>query len=88
MDRSTYPLLTEKEFVEIARRMLAGEYNDAKGFYNDLADFLRTGGDTAQTQKLLRARGISLYPEHHLIKCICTWQSLRGISGLRQDTLH
>ncbi len=88
MDRSTYPLLSEKEFVEIARRMLAGEYNNAKGFYNDLADFLLTGGDTAETIKKLHARVIFLNSEHHLIECILTWQSLKGISGLRQETLH
>ena len=76
MDRSTYPLLSEKEFVEIARRMLAGDYNNIKGFYNDLTDFLRTGGDTVQTK------------EHHLLQCIYKWQNLKGISGLRQDVLH
>lgn len=32
MDRSTYPLLSEKEFVEIAGRMLAGEYKTTTGF--------------------------------------------------------
>ncbi|MEB5973936.1 hypothetical protein ACWXWB_21120 [Pantoea dispersa] len=88
MDRSTYPLLSEKEFVEIARRMLAGEYNNAKGFYNDLADFLLTGGDTVQTKKILRARGITLSSEHHLINSIATWPALKGISGLRQEALH
>ncbi|MDF7650855.1 hypothetical protein PUG42_20185 [Erwiniaceae bacterium L1_54_3] len=88
MDRSAYPLLSEKEFVEIARRMLAGEYNNSKGFYNDLADFLRTGGDTAETKKKLYTRVIFLHSEHHLIECIFTWQSLKGISGLRQETLH
>ena len=88
MDRSTYPLLSEKEFVEIARRMLAGEYNNAKGFYNDLADFLLTGGDTVQTPEEFSARGIALYSEHPLIECIYMWQSLKGISGLRQKALH
>lgn len=56
MDRSTYPLLSEREFVEIARRILAGEYNYQNGFYRDLADFLRTGGDNAMTQKQLHTR--------------------------------
>ncbi|KAA8670592.1 hypothetical protein OH655_18720 [Pantoea dispersa] len=88
MDRSTYPLLSEKEFVEIARRILAGKYNNAKGFYNDLADFLLTGGDTAQTPQQLRARGIILLSEHHLINSIATWPVLKGISGLRQEALH
>ncbi|ORM62489.1 hypothetical protein PRCB_12675 [Pantoea rodasii] len=88
MDRSTYPLLSEKEFVEIARRILAGEYNNSKGFYNDLADFLLTGGDTAKTTKTLCARGIFIHSEHHLIECIFTWKTLKGISGLRQETLH
>jgi len=88
MDRSTYPLLSEKEFVEIARRMLAGEYNNSKGFYNDLAALLRTGGDTAKTNKRLYTRVILLHSEHHLIECIFTWQYLKGISGLRQEMLH
>ena len=88
MDRSTYPLLSEKEFVEIARRILVGEYNNEKGFYCDLADFLLTGGDTVLTPKQLHTRGIFLSSEHHLIECIITWQSLKGISGLRQDALH
>ncbi|MFQ1682096.1 hypothetical protein [Pantoea sp. Cy-640] len=88
MDRSTYPLLSEKEFVEIARRIQAGKYNNAKGFYNDLADFLLTGGDTAQTPQQLRARGIILLSEHHLINSIATWPALKGISGLRQEALH
>lgn len=88
MDRSTYPLLSEKEFVEIARRMLAGEYINAKGFYNDLTDFLRTGGDTIKTTTPLSARGILINSEHHLIESIFTWQNLKGISGLRQDALH
>ncbi|MFJ5162073.1 hypothetical protein ACIP6T_23140 [Pantoea sp. NPDC088449] len=88
MDRSTYPLLSEKEFVEIARRMLAGEYINSKGFYNDLMDFLRTGGDTIKTKKTLCARGIFLKSEHHLIECIYTWLNLKGISGLRQESLH
>ncbi|MEJ5045403.1 hypothetical protein [Pantoea nemavictus] len=57
MDRSTYPLLSEKEFVEIARRMLAGEYINAKGFYNDLTDFLRTGGDTVKTKNTIKRQG-------------------------------
>ena len=88
MDRSTYPLLSEKEFVEIARRILAGEYNYQNGFDRDLADFLLTGGDSAMTQKQLHTRGVFLNSEHHLIECIITWQSLKGISGLRQEWLH
>lgn len=88
MDRSTYPLLSEKKFVEIARRMLAGDYNNTKGFYNDLTDFLRTGGDTVQTKEIINACGIALFSEHHLLQCIYKWQNLKGISGLRQDVLH
>ena len=88
MDRSTYPLLSEKEFVEIARRILAGEYINSKGFYKDLTDFLRCGGNTVKTKQPLATDGIFLNSEHHLIECINTWQSLKGFSGLRQESLH
>lgn len=44
MDRSTYPLLSEKECVEIAARMLAGEYKTTTGFIRDLAEFLFAEG--------------------------------------------
>ncbi len=88
MDRSIYPLLSEKEFIEIARRMLAGNYNNTQGFYNDLTDFLRTGGDTVQTKNIISTSGISLFYEHQLLQSIYQWQSLKGISGLRQDIMH
>lgn len=50
MDRSAYPLLSEKECVEIAARMLAGEYKTTTGFIRDLAEFLFAEGDSAMTQ--------------------------------------
>ena len=58
MDRSTYPLLSEKEFVEIAGRMLAGEYKTTTGFIRDLADFLLTAGDSAMTRNREYSRDI------------------------------
>ena len=50
MDRSAYPLLSEKEFVEIAARMLAGEYKTTTGFIRDLAEFLFAEGNSAMTR--------------------------------------
>ena len=50
MDRSTYPLLSEKECVEIAARMLAGEYKTTTGFIRDLAEFLFAAGNSAWTR--------------------------------------
>jgi len=44
MDRSAYPLLSGKECVEIAARMLAGEYKTTTGFIRDLAEFLFDAG--------------------------------------------
>ncbi|ELP25171.1 hypothetical protein F385_1873 [Pantoea agglomerans 299R] len=88
MDRSTYPLLSEKEFVEIAARMLAGEYKNTKGFIRDLAEFLLTAGDSAMTRNREFTRDIYFLSEHHLIESIITWQAWRGISGLRPEKLH
>ena len=88
MDRSTYPLLSEKEFVEIAARMLAGEYKNTKGFIRDLAEFLLAAGDSAITRNREFTRDIYFLSEHHLIESIITWQAWRGISGLRPEKLH
>ena len=88
MDRSTYPLLSEKEFVEIAARMLAGEYKNTKGFIRDLAEFLLAAGDSAMTRNRDFTRDIYFLSEHYLIESIITWQAWRGISGLRPEKLH
>ncbi|WP_312545055.1 hypothetical protein [Pantoea eucalypti] len=88
MDRSTYPLLSEKEFVEIAARMLAGEYKNTKGFIRDLAEFLLAAGDSAMTRNREFTRDIYFLSEHHLIESIITWQAWRDISGLRPEKLH
>ncbi|MDF2041813.1 MULTISPECIES: hypothetical protein [unclassified Pantoea] len=88
MDRSTYPLLSEKEFVEIAARILAGEYKNTKGFIRDLAEFLLAAGDSAMTRNREFTRDIYFLSEHHLIESIITWQAWRGISGLRPEKLH
>lgn len=83
MERSAYPLLTEKEFVELARRMLAGKYITARDFFYELADFLRTAGDTDRINANRYSRDIYFLSEHHLIEIIITWQIWPGISGLR-----
>lgn len=88
MDRSTYPLLSEKEFVEIAARMLAGEYKTTTGFIRDLAEFLLAAGDSAMTRNREFTRDIYFLSEHHLIESIITWQAWKGISGLRPEKLH
>lgn len=88
MDRSTYPLLSEKEFVEIAGRILAGEYTTTTGFMHDLALFLLTAGDSAITRESEYSRDIYFFSEHHLIESIITWQAWKGISGLRPEKLH
>ncbi|MEG3110560.1 MULTISPECIES: hypothetical protein [Pantoea] len=88
MERSTYPLLSEKEFVEIAGRILAGEYTTTTGFIRDLADFLLTAGDSAITRNREYSRDIYFLSEHHLIESIITWQAWQGISGLRPEKLH
>jgi hypothetical protein len=43
-------LLSEKECVEIAARMLAGEYKTTTGFIRDLAEFLFAAGNSAMTR--------------------------------------
>ncbi|MCX2199337.1 hypothetical protein LDO48_02280 [Pantoea agglomerans] len=62
MDRSTYPLLSEKECVEIAARMLAGEYKTTTGFIRDLAEFLFAEGNSAMTRNSDFTRDIFFYP--------------------------
>ncbi|MCE0491969.1 hypothetical protein LU196_18200 [Pantoea sp. Mb-10] len=88
MDRSAYALLSENEFVELAARIQAGKYNNQKGFYHDLANFLRVGGDFAQVNRKNSTGDIYFYPQHHLIQAIESWESFKGISGLRQAALH
>ena len=58
MDRSAYPLLSEKECVEIAARMLAGEYKTTTGFIRDLAEFLFAAGNSAMTRNSVFTRDI------------------------------
>ena len=62
MDRSTYPLLSEKECIEIAARMLAGEYKTTTGFIRDLAEFLLAAEDSAMTRNKKITRDIYFYP--------------------------
>ncbi|WHQ75531.1 hypothetical protein [Pantoea sp. Lij88] len=58
MDRSTHPLLSGKECVEIAARMLAGEYKTTTGFIRDLAEFLLAAEDSAMTRNKKFTRDI------------------------------
>ncbi|WP_249406277.1 hypothetical protein [Pantoea agglomerans] len=62
MDRSTYPLLSEKECVEIAARMLAGEYKTTTGFIRDLAEFLFAAGNSCHDTKQQFYQGYLFYP--------------------------
>jgi hypothetical protein len=75
MDRSTYPLLSEKVCVEIAARMLAGEYKTTTGFIRDLAGFLLAAGNSAMTRNSDFTRDIYFLSGHHLIQSIITWQA-------------
>ncbi|WP_237680767.1 hypothetical protein [[Erwinia] mediterraneensis] len=88
LERSAYPLLSEKQFVEIARRILTGKYITTTGFMDDLVGFLLTAGDTDKINANRYSRDIYFLAEHHLIESIITWQSWPGISGLRQEKLH
>ena len=87
MDRSTYSLLSEKECIEIAARMLAGEYKTTTGFIRDLAEFLFAAGNSAMTRNSNFTRDIFL-SRHHLIEPIITWQACKAFSGLRPEKLH
>lgn len=62
MDRSTVPELSEKECVEVAARMLAGEYKTTTGFIRDLAEFLLTAENSAMTRNSDFTRDIYFYP--------------------------
>jgi len=75
MDRSTVPSLSEKECVEIAARMLAGEYKTTTGFIRDLAEFLLASGNSAMTRNSNFTRNICLLSGYHLIESIITWQA-------------
>lgn len=88
MERSAYPVLTEKQFVDLARRMLTGKYISTTDFIFDLADYLRSAGDNDKINVNRYSRDIYLLAEHHLIETIITWQTWPGVSGLRQEKLH
>ena len=87
MDRSTYPLLSEKECIEIAARMLAGEYKTTTGFIRDLAEFLFAAGDSAMTRNSNFTRVIILNRQH-FIDPIITWQACEVFSGKKKKKLH
>ena len=81
MDRSMYPQLSQKECVEIAARMLAGEYKTTTGFIRDLAGFLLAAWDPAMTRNREFTRDSFYLSGHHLIEHIITWQASRGFKG-------
>lgn len=86
MDCSTTALLSEEELVEIAGRMLAGEYKNIKGFARDLAAFLLTTEKTALSRD---NNGEIIYvSEIHRIESIITGEAWRTASGLRAGEWH
>ncbi|MDT0176485.1 hypothetical protein ACR6A7_17795 [Pantoea sp. RRHST58] len=87
MDCSTTALLSEEELVEIASRMLAGEYKNIKGFAQDLATFLLTTEKTALSRD--NNNGDIIYvSEIHRIESIITGEAWRTASGLRAGEWH
>lgn len=87
MDCSTMALLSEDELVEIAGRMLAGEYKNIKGFAQDLAAFLLTTEKTALSRD--NNNGEIIYvSEIHRIESIITGEAWRTASGLRAGEWH
>ncbi|HAB23532.1 MAG TPA: hypothetical protein DCM44_02575 [Pantoea sp.] len=88
MDCSTTALLSEEELVEIAGRMLAGEYKNIKGFAQDLAAFLLTTEKTALSRDNNNNGEIIYVSEIHRIESIITGEAWRTASGLRAGEWH
>lgn len=88
MDCSTMALLSEDELVEIAGRMLAGEYKNIKGFAQDLAAFLLTTEKTALSRDNNNNGEIIYVSEIHRIESIITGEVWRTASGLRASEWH
>ncbi|HCW97364.1 MULTISPECIES: hypothetical protein [Pantoea] len=88
MDCSTTALLSEEELVEIAGRMLAGEYKTIKGFTQDLAAFLLSTEKTALSRDNKNNGEIIYVSEIHRIESIITGEAWRTTSGLRSGEWH
>ncbi|WP_311790766.1 MULTISPECIES: hypothetical protein [Pantoea] len=88
MDCSTTALLSEEELVEIAGRMLAGEYKTIKGFTQDLAAFLLSTEKTALSRDNKNNGEIIYVSEIHRIESIITGEAWRTASGLRSGEWH
>lgn len=88
MDRSTMSLLSEEELVEIASRMLAGEYKTTKGFTQDLAIFLLNTGKMALSRDNNTTGEIVFKSEIHRIESIITGEAWRKAAGRRPDRWH
>ncbi|WBV21542.1 hypothetical protein [Pantoea piersonii] len=88
MDCSTTALLSEEELVEIAGRMLAGEYKTIKGFTQDLAAFLLSTEKTALSRDNKNNGEIIYVSEIHRIESIITGEAWRTKSGLRSGEWH
>ncbi|MEZ3501015.1 hypothetical protein [Pantoea sp. KPR_PJ] len=81
-------LLSEEELVEIAGRMLAGEYKTIKGFAQDLADFLLSTERKALSRDNNKTGEIIFTSEIHRIESIITGEVWRKTSGLRAGRWH
>jgi len=88
MDCSTTALLSEEELVEIAGRMLAGEYKNIKGFAQDLAAFLLNTEKPALSRVNNNIGEIIFVSEIHRIESIITGEAWRTASGLRAGEWH
>ena len=88
MDCSTTALLSEEELVEIAGRMLAGEYKTIKGFTQDLAAFLLSTEKMALSRDNKNNGEIIYVSEIHRIESIITGEAWRTASGLRSGEWH
>jgi hypothetical protein len=88
MECSTMTLLSEDELVEIAGRMLAGEYKTITGFSQDLAAFLLSTEKRALSRDNKNTGDIIFVSEIHRIESIITGEAWRTASGLRSGVWH
>ena len=88
MECSTIALLSEEELVEIAGRMLAGEYKTIKGFTQDLAAFLLSTEKRALSRENKNTGEIIFTSEIHRIESIITGEAWRTASGNRSGGWH
>lgn len=81
-------LLSEKELVEIAGRMLEGEYKTIKGFTQDLATFLLNTEKTAFSRVNKNTGEIIFVSEIHRIESLLTGEVWRQRSGRLSGRWH